>query len=183
MKYRLFEYPTPFANELVKMYPRTPWWFSDELIETVERLFKSPRANKRWYKEFNEYMIDRWDARDMLVAAWRRVQYFQDYPQQFGHSIENVADSVTIAMYRMFFWYHRIHRKNLDKDTYYKAQVKVMMPYILDQVIPPLLDRKNWKYYEELRKKNYRNKSKNEGRKLTIGLEKLALKVERGEWE
>ena len=184
MRKQLYEYPVPFIEQLHKLYPETPWMFSDELIETVQELFKNPVANKRWFRHFNKHM-DKWDARAMLKAAWRVWAYYKDHPQQYGGSVENCVDSMTTYMYRAYFNLHDKAKKTLEPDKWYSAQTKVMMPYVLQRVVPLLADEKNWVWHKDAGKRPKRRKRKGTLRKMGFKdvNDYLAYKVESGEWE
>ena len=160
MKKDYFDYPTPKLFELKEIY-LVPYRFSDELQAQVNYLFLHP-YNK--HNKIYDKLHRRTDANDMLKSAYLNARYYMDNPQQFAHSIDNIAPQILVSMWRAFFSLNKHLRQN-DYPIYYVTDMK-LVDLVRGKFMDLLIDEiQNKKYMMKPKeaKKRTRNKATVEG--------------------
>ena len=121
MKKDYFEYPLPKLYELKETY-KSPHRFSTELRSQVDYIFTHPY--NRYNKLYNNLHRE-WDSNDMLKSAYINTMYYMDNPQQFAHSMDNVADQILVSMWKAFLGLNK-HLRGNQYDMYYKTDMKLL---------------------------------------------------------
>ena len=103
-----FEYPVPYLLELKEMYI-VPYRFSAELQASAYYIYTHP--NFRWSKLFYN-LHKKTDMNDMLKSAYLIIRYYQDHPQQFNHTLNNVVPQISVSMWKAFLSLNKHLRGN-----------------------------------------------------------------------
>ncbi len=107
-----FDYPTPRPYELREEYI-TPYKFSQELQDMTYYLFTHPQTR---YAKLFEKQHKPTDMNDMLKKAYLLIRYYQDNPQKFGHSLNNIVPAIMVTMWKTFLSLNkRLRGMKLDK--------------------------------------------------------------------
>jgi len=119
-----FDYNVPYTSQFRQMYI-TPYRFSQELRDYTYYMFTHPVHNKKYCKIFEKHCRP-WDTNDMLKRVYLIIRYYQDYPQQFGHSMDNVVPHMIVAMWKTFIGINKKFR-GAEFKKYYPADMHLLM--------------------------------------------------------
>jgi len=121
MKKDYFEHPLPKLYELKELY-KSPYRFSDELRKQVDYIFTHPynKYNKLYNNLHKEY-----DSNDMLKSAYLNTKYYIDNPQQFAHSMDNIAEQILVSMWKSFIMLNKHLRAN-QYNIYHATDMKLL---------------------------------------------------------
>ena len=122
-KENYFEYPVRPNWELQEDY-MTPYRFSEELKQYVKYMFEHPKHSK-FRGLFTSLAIDR-DYNDMLKPAYLIIRDFQDNPQHYGHSMDNVVPTMLVRMWKAFLSLHK-NCRGAQFTRYYPASMRMLV--------------------------------------------------------
>jgi len=122
MKKNYFEYTVPPHWELKEMYI-VPWKFSAELRAQVKLLFEHPKYSR--FRELFTRLARETDYNDMLKVPYCIIRYYQDHPQQFAHSMNNVVPHIIVAMWKSFLKMHK-QMRNVVLTQYYAVSMQLV---------------------------------------------------------
>lgn len=130
----MFDYPVPYTRELKQLY-KTPYKFSDRLTKAVDNLFLHPyNTHSTFYAKHRRDT----DPNDMCKSAYLTVRYYMDYPQQFAHSLDNIAPTILTNMWKTFININKRSRLVVI-DDYLKLRLSKLL-LNKDNVIDILLE-------------------------------------------
>lgn len=140
-----FDYTIPNMKELRELYIQ-PYRFSDELIKVAYYIFTHP--NFKYHKLFFN-LHKQSDINDMLKRPFLMIRYYQDNPQQFGHSLNNLVPHIAVAMWKTFL---ALQKFRGTQFTDYKAmnfkRIDLFENKLLDVFIEDI-NNKNFTYEDE----------------------------------
>ena len=117
-----FEYSLPYTSELRELYI-TPYRFSKELRDYINYMYLHPKHNK--YHTIYSAHHTEWISNDMAKVSYLMIRYYQDYPQRYGHNIENILPQIIVSMWKTFLSIN----KQLNQVTfkqYYPTSMKLL---------------------------------------------------------
>jgi len=117
-----FEYNLPKKTELQERYI-TPYRFSKELRSFTHYIFTHPTKNKHrdvFIKHFHHH-----HGHEMLKHVYLKIRYFQDFPQQFGHSLENITADILVGMWKSFLANNKYFR-GAEYSKYLVTDMKML---------------------------------------------------------
>lgn len=118
-----FEYTIPFNDELSNMYI-SPYRFSKELRDSAQYMFSHPVYNAKYHKLFYN-LCKEFDTNDMLKRPYRQLRYYIDYPQRFGHNVENVIPHMLVSMWKTFIRLHK-NLRGVEFNDYMKTNMQMV---------------------------------------------------------
>ena len=117
-----FEYNLPKKTELQELYI-TPYRFSKELRSFTYYIFTHPSKNKHrdvFIKHFHHS-----HSNEMLKHVFLKLRYFQDNPQQFGHTLENITPDILVGMWKSFLANNKYFR-GAEYDKYLTTDMNML---------------------------------------------------------
>ena len=104
-----FDYDTPYMNEIREEFREDiPYRFEEEFLNELDLVFMNPR--QKWVELYGKY---RWksDRNEMAQVLYIYVRFSMKYPQQIGHSIENILPTITVNMWRRFIGNQKFYKR------------------------------------------------------------------------
>lgn len=117
----MFDYPVPYNQELRELYP-TPYRFSEKLTNYADYMFNHPyNTHHKIYSNLKKPT----DANDMVKVAYLVTKHYLDYPQQYGHSLDNISAAIIVRMWKSFINLHK-HLRYVQFDKHMPTKMKIL---------------------------------------------------------
>lgn len=119
-----FTYPIPFNSEL-KELDLVPYRTNSSLHRKIDYIFRHVTFEHRKLFINVSTSGSRQLVNDMSTKAVSMVRHFMQYPQQYGHKMDNIHMQILVRMWRQTFRHCVMQELKLDK--YYSTKMILLM--------------------------------------------------------